>query len=68
MYKSSTLRILTIISILFLIMGANFRAYSATITSTTTGGLWSVGTTWVGGSAPSPTDNAIIATTGANNA
>lgn len=34
----------------------------STITSTTTGGLWSVGSTWVGGIAPAPNDNVIIAT------
>lgn len=37
-----------------------------TITSTTTGGNWSAGGTWVGGVAPISTDDAVIATTGTN--
>jgi hypothetical protein len=35
-------------------------------TSTATGGLWTAGTTWVGGVAPANADSVIIATTGGN--
>ncbi len=40
--------------------------FGATITSTTTGGDWSLGSTWVGGVAPISTDDVVIATTGGN--
>jgi hypothetical protein len=35
-------------------------------TSTTSGGVWATGSTWVGGTAPATTDDAVIATTGSN--
>jgi hypothetical protein len=47
--------------ILLLTMSAN----AATRTSTAAGGDWATGSTWVGGTAPTITDNAVIATTGA---
>ena len=54
-----------LLSFLFFVFGA-FGAFAATITSTTTGGNWSSGSSWVGGSAPGSSDVVIIATTGAN--
>jgi len=39
---------------------------AATIKSTIAGGPWATGSTWVGGAAPTATDAATIATTGAN--
>lgn len=39
---------------------------AATRTSTVAGGTWATGSTWVGGVAPIPGDDVIIATTGAN--
>jgi hypothetical protein len=39
---------------------------AATRTSTTLGGVWTAGTTWVGGIAPVAGDNVIISTTGTN--
>ena len=37
-----------------------FRSSAATITSTGSGGNWSLGTSWVGGVAPVSTDDVII--------
>ena len=42
------------------------NTYGAVYTSTATGGSWAAGTTWIGGIAPSNTDDAIIATTAGN--
>lgn len=42
------------------------KAEAATVTSTATGGDWTTGSTWVGGSVPANSDIAVIATTGAN--
>ncbi len=42
------------------------RTVPSTITSTTTGGNWNTGSTWVGGVAPGASDTAVIATTGGN--
>jgi hypothetical protein len=44
-----------------LIIALGAKASAATITSTTTGGNWATGATWVGGVAPGAADNAIIA-------
>ncbi len=41
-------------------------ANANTITSTVTGGTWSLGSTWIGGTAPAAGDDVIIATTGIN--
>ncbi len=40
--------------------------FGATVTSTAAGGVWSTGSTWVGGSVPLVTDLVVIATTGGN--
>ncbi|OFY84190.1 MAG: hypothetical protein A3F72_14270 [Bacteroidetes bacterium RIFCSPLOWO2_12_FULL_35_15] len=39
---------------------------AADFTSTSIGGIWSAGTTWIGGNSPCSSDNAIIATTSGN--
>ncbi|TRX36703.1 T9SS sorting signal type C domain-containing protein [Flavobacterium restrictum] len=51
--------------VLFMLLVVSF-AHAATITSTATGGTWSVGTSWLGGVAPAATDTVIIATTAGN--
>lgn len=44
-----------------LLLCTNFYAEAATITSTSTGGNWNDGTTWVGGIIPRSTDDVVIA-------
>jgi hypothetical protein len=39
------------------------RTYAATVTSTAAGGNWNAGGSWVGGSAPNPGDDVVIALT-----
>ncbi len=53
--------------IVFLLL-ASFQVSvkAATIESTATGGLWTDGSTWIGGVAPVATDDVIISTTGGN--
>ncbi|MDP3468576.1 MAG: hypothetical protein Q8S11_09605 [Daejeonella sp.] len=51
---------------IFLVVLQTVSAFAATITSTTSGGNWNVGSTWVGGSAPAVGDLVIIATTSGN--
>lgn len=41
-------------------------AMAGTYTSTTTGGAWNAGATWLGGAVPGSADDVVIATTGAN--
>lgn len=50
--------------LLFFFAGIFNIAHAGVITSTTDGGNWSDGTTWVGGIAPVAGDDVIIATTG----
>src|SRR2546428_648515 len=42
------------------------KAQAATITSTATGGIWTAGSTWVGGVVPASGDSAVITTSGGN--
>ena len=49
-----------LVGIFFLLQVSSF---GATITSTVTGGAWNAGGSWVGGVAPVPADDVIIATT-----
>jgi hypothetical protein len=49
-----------------LFVSITFQTRAATITSTATGGEWTTGATWVGGVAPTSTDDVVIATTGSN--
>ncbi|NDP26650.1 MAG: T9SS type A sorting domain-containing protein [Flavobacterium sp.] len=51
-------------SLLGIILLLGTQGLQAQITSTSTGGNWADGTTWVGGIAPNATDNVVIATTG----
>ncbi|RYY28956.1 MAG: hypothetical protein EOP41_02790, partial [Sphingobacteriaceae bacterium] len=44
-----------------LLLSSYFYAEAATITSTTTGGNWNDGVTWVGGVVPKSTDDVVIA-------
>ena len=53
---------LLILALILMLPG--LEGYAVTRTSTATGGTWSVGTTWVGGTAPAAGDDVIIATTG----
>ncbi|MBI4947052.1 MAG: T9SS type A sorting domain-containing protein [Bacteroidetes bacterium] len=55
-----------LLSFLLLSFSNSYVCSAAVRTSTATGGLWSAGGTWVGGTAPVATDDAIIATTGGN--
>ena len=43
------------------LLGLWTSAYSQTITSTTTGGLWSDPLTWVGGAVPGAGNDVVIA-------
>ena len=54
------------IALVMILLFSVSMAQAATITSTATGGVWATGGTWVGGVAPTATDIAVIATTGAN--
>ena len=57
----------TILPLIFLSVFAVAKSASAaTFTSTATGGTWATDSTWVGGVAPTSTDDAVIATTGAS--
>ncbi len=49
-----------------LLVTSVFQTYAAIITSKTTGGAWTNGSTWVGDVAPLATDLVVIATTGGN--
>ncbi|MBK8806252.1 MAG: T9SS type A sorting domain-containing protein [Bacteroidales bacterium] len=53
------------LAVIFILFISSFLN-AATITSTTTGGNWTTGASWVGGNAPTTTDIVIIATTGTN--
>ena len=46
---------------LMLMLGTLSAAFGQTITSTSTGGLWSAASTWVGGIQPAPTNDVVIA-------
>ena len=46
--------------IVFVFAGVSTFGFSADITSTSTGGLWSQTSTWIGGYVPSPYDNVFI--------
>ena len=52
--------------VVLIIFLQTFSAFAATITSTTTGGNWNTGSTWVGGNAPAVGDLVVIATTSGN--
>lgn len=52
---------------LVLIPGIHSNSYAAVVISTSSGGNWSSGSTWVGNSSPSIGDDVIIATTGGAN-
>jgi hypothetical protein len=57
----------TRVAIIFLFFALQTSVLTAaTITSTTTGGAWNTGSTWVGGIVPVATDDVVIATTGGN--
>ncbi len=48
-------------ALVFIFFLSFFNSNAAVITSTTTGGTWSTGSTWVGGTVPLTTDSVIIA-------
>ncbi|MCC5945177.1 MAG: BspA family leucine-rich repeat surface protein, partial [Bernardetiaceae bacterium] len=58
---NKSLAIMCFFAILFAI-----NTVQAQITSTATGGNWNEGSTWIGGIAPTETQDVVIATTGAN--
>lgn len=47
----------------FFFLHSTTISHAATITSTSSGGNWGTGTTWVGGNAPGSSDNVVIAST-----
>ncbi len=59
------MKALTFCIIVFVLSVCSFTVNAATITSKTTGGSWTTGTTWVGDIAPATGDDVVIATTDA---